>query len=94
MVAFVLLSLVGLIFLGAVAAAIPLAGLLLLAIFVISYSKIRDSTDPNLFTYIFILTAPGAINGVISLLVPSFLLFSGLFGVIVSYLTLSGRDLF
>ena len=94
MVTFILLSLVGLIFLGAVVVLIPLAGLLLLAIFVISYSKIRDSTDPNLFMYIFILTAPGAINGIISLFVPSFLLFSGLFGIIVSYLILSGRDFF
>ena len=84
---FAIISIIGL-----VLAVIPLIALLFFVLFIISYLLTRHAIKPGIMTYIFILTAPGIVSGLLGLFVPTFGFFSEFIGIFISYMILSGRN--
>jgi hypothetical protein len=63
-------------------------------LFAASYLRSRNAKSPDTSVYLFILTAPVAINMLCSLLVPLYSsVLTGLVGVVLAYVTLSTKDL-
>ncbi len=87
---FIILSIIGLL-IASFDAFLPFYVLFIL-LFVVSYLKIKDANSPGVWTYIFILIAPGVIDGVSFLLVPEFGVFSGFIRIFLSYYYLVDKE--
>lgn len=93
-ISFIALAIIGFVLPVFLAAILGLLGLIVfVALFIISYLKIRDAKTPNAFVYLFILTAPSMINTIFSLFVPTFGAVAGFIGIFLSYFILSGKEL-
>ncbi|MDE1856437.1 MAG: hypothetical protein KGH49_04370, partial [Candidatus Micrarchaeota archaeon] len=67
---FAVLSVVGIVLAALLIAFFgPLMGIIWLAIFVACYFKLTESR--TVFTYLFILSAPSSINGLVAILIPT-----------------------